>query len=69
MGKWVRSGWYGVGKKWQVAVADTGGGGQGGLPPPPPHTHTHTHDTQKKFFRLCTVDPACIGCSDTEKKL
>ena len=25
--------------------------------------------TKKKFFRLCTVDPACIGCSDTEKKL
>ena len=46
-------------------VADTGGGGGGGGAggPPPPR------DTQKKLLKLCTADPACIGCSDTENKL
>ena len=50
----------------EVSGGFGGGGGQGGLPPPPPPPPP---DTQKIFFRLCTVDPACIGCSDMRKAL
>ena len=34
----------------------------GGPRPPSPH-RSYT----KKLFRLCTVDPECIGCSDMRK--
>ena len=51
----------------QWRIQGGGGGGAGG--PPPMHTHTHTACTghTQFFFRLSTVDPTCIGCSDTEK--
>ena len=47
-------------------VADPGEGPGGPRPPPPPTTHTHTQ--KKNSLGLCSVDPACIGCSDMRKK-
>ena len=46
-------------------MADPGEGPGGPRPPPPPHTHTHR--THKNSLGLCSVDPACIGCSDMRK--
>ena len=51
-----------VSQQWRIQGG--GGGGRGASPPPPPGPHTHTHTGHKK---KCTVEPACIGCSDTEK--
>ena len=40
------------------------GRGQGGLGPPPPPP---PHRTHKNSLGLCSVAPACIGCSDMRK--
>ena len=47
---------------WRESSGGSRGGARGASPPPP-----HTQDTHTNYLGLCSVDPACIGCSDMRK--